>query len=71
MDEHNDEVAGLLHLKRLALYRMSVHCPGLPAWRKPRAAAFVLFLQGAEIAKMLESGLFVYIPKAKRGNNEA
>ena len=54
----------LRQLQDAALTRQSVVCPWSPCWYKPRPAAFIINLQGHALVRMLERGMYLYVPNA-------
>lgn len=57
-----ERVTTLSRLIELSMQRKSVTCPKTYCFRGPMPAAFVSNLQGTIINRLLNSGLFVYIP---------
>jgi hypothetical protein len=62
-------VTDLTHLKRLASERRAVYCPKHSTWAKPKAAAFMLNLPGAQLELLFRLGLYVYDPDAQQDDD--
>lgn len=57
------KVKTLRKLAELAELKKAVIVPAFWIWNQPRPAAFILRLQGWEILKLLNAGMYVYEKK--------
>lgn len=64
-------IVTLAALHRASMHKRSVVCPRLGSWVKPKAAAFVMNLQGHCLMQLLQMGLFLYEPKKTKSRGFA
>ena len=43
----------------------AVTAPKLPAWKKPRPAAFMIHLPGIQLLRLFRAGMYVYVKPNK------
>lgn len=58
-------IATLPGLMAAAKLRLAIVCPESHSFAKPKPAAWMIHLPGVILARLLESGIYVYTPKRK------
>jgi len=59
------QVKKLEQLAYLSEMKRSVVCPAFSSWSKPKPAAFIFCMPASRVLKLIEKGLYVYVPKEK------
>lgn len=54
------KVTSLEQLSKLCQERKAVYCPESFVWQKPRPAGFMINLQGRELLRLFQLGMYVY-----------